>query len=266
METKMKRFFLPSVLILLFSFNLMASERPSWAKESFFVDLEKSYIHVVSGSGYDVASAREKAMELVIKQRSIATGVQSRVTIEDGKTSVNNEHNLTVQSRPLAEYVEEGGAYPYTVYVLVQTAKNPTYQNLEKVNISTGDYPFSARVFVPGMAQIYKGQKVKGGLFIAGEALFIGGIATSFGMSAYYKSRRNSTHDAGQKQSYTDWANYAGYAGWGFVGAAVVLYIANIIDGAVSKGEPFIEADGKKLSFMPIASPYSFGLAMNLNF
>ncbi|MBQ4437959.1 hypothetical protein II898_03700, partial [bacterium] len=157
------------------------------------------------------------------------------------------------------------GPHPYTVYLLVQTAKNPTYQ-VENVRISTGDYPFSARVFVPGMAQIYKGQTVKGALFITGEVLFIGGIAASFGMSSYYKSKRNTTHDTGQKQSYTDWANYAGYAGWAFVGAAAALYIANIIDGAVSKGEPFIEADGKKLSFMPVATPYSFGLAMNLNF
>ena len=155
--------------------------------------------------------------------------------------------------------------YPYTVYLLVQTAKNPTYQ-VENVKISTGDYPFSARVFVPGMAQIYKGQKVKGGLFIGGEILFIGGIAASFGMSSYYKNKRNSTHDSATKQSYTDWANSAYYAGWAFVGAAAALYIANIIDGAVSKGEPFIEADGKKLSFMPVATPYSFGLAMNLNF
>ena len=262
----MKKFFLLSAFLLFCSLDLLAGDRPSWA-DGFFADLERSYIEVVKYSGYDLNDTRDKAMQQVIKQRSMATGVESRVTTENGQMKVDNGHDVIVTSRVLAEYVErhQSGPYPYTVYLLVQTAKNPTYQ-VENVKISTGEYPFSARVFVPGMAQIYKGQTVKGALFITGEVLFVGGIAASFGMSTYYKNKRNSTHDTGQKQTYTDWANYAGYAGWAFVGAAAALYIANIIDGAVSKGEPFIEADGKKLSFMPVATPYSFGLAMNLNF
>lgn len=264
----MKHFFLLLHFFILFfcSVNLFASERPAWAN-GFFADLEKSYVEVVKYDGYDLNDTREKAMQQVIKQRSMATGVQSRVTTENGQIKVDNGHDVVVTSRVLAEYVErhDGAAYPYTVYLLVQTAKNPTYQ-VENVKISDGVYPFSARVFVPGMAQIYKGQTVKGGLFIGGEVLFIGGFVASFSMKSYYKSKIDSTHDSKKRQSYTDWSNSAGYAGWAFVGAAVALYVANIIDGAVSKGEPFIEADGKKLSFMPIATPYSLGLAMNLNF
>ena len=262
---KMRNFFLLSAF-LLFTLNLMAADRPSWA-DGFFADLDKSYIEVVKYSHYDLNVAREQAMQQVIKQRSLATGSQSRVTIENGSISVSDGHDLIVKSRVLSEYIErhDSGPYPYTVYLLVQTAKNPMYE-VENVKISNGDYPFSGRVFVPGMAQIYKGQKVKGALFITGEVLFVGGIIASFSMSSYYKNKRNSTHDSATKQSYTDWANSAYYAGWAFVGAAAALYIANIIDGAVSKGEPFIEADGKKLSFVPVATPNSVYLALNLNF
>ena len=173
-------------MLLFCSLDLMASDRPSWA-DGFFADLERSYIEVVKYSGYDLNDTRDKAMQQVIKQRSMATGVESRITTENGQVRVDNGHDVIVTSRVLAEYVERhnSGPYPYTVYLLVQTAKNPTY-HVENGKISTGDYPFSVRVFVPGMAQIYKGQKVKGGLFIGGEILFIGGIAASFGMSSYY--------------------------------------------------------------------------------
>ena len=41
---------------------------------------------------------------------------------------------------------------------------------------STNKYPFSARPFVPGMAQIYKGQKARGALFITGEQEQLGSI------------------------------------------------------------------------------------------
>ena len=260
----MKKFFHLSFLLLLFcSLDLAASDRPSWV-DGFFADLEKSYIEVVKYDGYDLNDTRDKAMQQVIKQRRMATGVESRVTTENGQIKVDNGHDVIVTSRVLAEYVErhQGGPYPYTVYLLVQTAKNPTYQ-VENVKISNGDYPFSGRVFVPGMAQIYKGQTVKGALFITGEALFIGGIVASFSTMSYFEYLHKQET---RVNKYGDWANYAYYTGWAFVGAAVALYVANIIDGAVSKGEPFIEADGKKLSFMPIATPYSLGLAMNLNF
>ena len=149
----MKKFFLLSAFLLICSLDLMASDRPKWA-DGFFADLERSYIEVVKYSGYDLNDTRDKAMQQVIKQRSMATGVESRVVTENGQIKVDNGHDVIVTSRVLAEYVErhQSGPYPYTVYLLVQTAKNPTYQ-VENVKISNGDYPFSARVFVPGMAQ-----------------------------------------------------------------------------------------------------------------
>ena len=263
---KMRKIFLSAFLLLLSTLNLEAADRPSWA-DGFFADLEKSYIEVVKYSHYDLNTAKEQAMQQIIKQRSLATGSRSHVTIENGNISVSDGHDLIVKSRVLSEYIErhESGSYPYTVYLLVQTAKNPMYE-VENVKISNGDYPFSGRVFVPGWAQFYKGQNIKGTLFITGEALFVGGIIASFSLKSYYENQIGNTHNSKAKHDFSNKANACNIAGYIGVGLAVSLYLWNIIDGAVSKGKPYIEADDRELSFVPVAAPDLVGLAMNFRF
>lgn len=119
----------------------------------------------------------------------------------------------------------------------------------------------SARVLVPGWAQIYKSQTAKGAAFIVGEIILVGGI-TSFGLKAYYEDRMNNTHNLKAKQRFSDKANACNIAGYISVGLAASLYLWNIIDGAVS--EPYNY--GNRVSFMPVATPDSFELAMNLRF
>ena len=248
-------------------------EIPEWTKGRTWRG-PKSIITVVKGVGINHKDAKKNAEVEIGK--AVASFIGLDCIVKDGKlTSCDDAIYRTVayqtlrESEPIVTVRKRDGrcVNEYTVYLLVQLPKDLGKSELFDEVYDSDQYPFSGRVFVPGMAQIYKGQNVKGALFITGEVLFIGGIAASFGMSSYYKSKRNSTHDSGQKQSYTDWANYAGYAGWGFVGAAAALYIANIIDGIVSPGKPALfDKNGKKIVFAPTASPYSFGLAMNLNF
>ena len=228
-------------------------------KGSIIAKLEKSYIHVVESSDTSYDGALAKAKKEAEDQAD--TGRIGGGTVRGPK------YDLAVQHQELGRYCEfEDGTY--TVYLLYQTAFDLS-EPMEKISTSTPDNFFSAKVFVPGMAQINKGQKVKGALFIAGEALFIGGIAASFGMSSYYKSRSNDKSLAQDKRNaFENWADVAWYTGWTFVGLAAALYIANIIDGAVAPVEGFtlFDENGKRIVFTPVATFDSVGLAMNLNF
>lgn len=231
-----------------------------WKKNgSIYSDLKKSYIHVIpaSDTSYDRAftKAEKKAEEQADKGGN------------GGGTVRGPKYDLAVHQKRLGEYCEfEDGSY--TVYLLYQTAKDPSY-DLEPLSTTYPKDRFSARIFVPGMAQIYKGQNVKGALFIAGETLFIGGLVASFGISSYCKGRsedRSLKQD--KRDGFENWANAAYYTGWTFVGLAAALYIANIIDGAVSQpgGFALFDENGKKIVFAPTATFDSVGLAMNLNF
>ncbi|MBP3471728.1 MAG: hypothetical protein J6K41_05820 [Paraprevotella sp.] len=158
------------------------TKKPNWVN-GYFRELTNSYIEVVSAFDYDLKGAKDKAVKEVISRRSLATGAGATVTISNNNVSVISDHDLIVKARIIDEYVHHttGG---YTAYLLVQTAKNPTL-DYESVSV-TNEYRFSARAFVPGMAQIYKGSKGKGATIIATEAAAVAGIIICENQRASY--------------------------------------------------------------------------------
>lgn len=242
-------------------------ERPNWADKFASQDLENSRIEVVKATATSSTRAEKDALQKIVSNQNSAIG-NTVFTIASNGDVVAGNSSLKVKSRVLAKCTEEREK-DYLVSLLVQTAKSP-FHDYDEVEVKS-IYPLSGRVsraFVPGMAQIYKGQNVKGALFITGEILFIGGIAASFGMKSYYdKMSERKGLGTTTRNDNKNSANNAYYAGWAFVGAAVALYIANIIDGAVvSEGDSAVFANGKKISFVPYTAPKSVGLAMNVNF
>lgn len=242
-----------------------SQEKPDWVN-GYFDDLNNSYIKIADAWGYSENEAQNKAVTSAIFGQSIVTGI--RVTVKlDGEITVEGSDNLTVKARVIDKYVEYSGGQ-YHVYLLVQTAKNPA-PNYEydcvKVN---SDYPFSPRVFVSGMAQLYKGSKTKGLLFITGEIVFAGSIVIAENLRASYKSKIKSTHDAAAMQNYIGkadtWSNVRNAA----IAGAAVLYAWNVIDGATAKGRKRIWICGNHLQITPYASPYAAGagLTLALNF
>jgi len=249
---------------------------PEWIRTAHW-DGPKSWIRVAIGTGKTRWEAKKWAMEDA-KQKASFLNTKDCVSLND-KTpcneSVNREIAISYFSNEVTMKSNENSVY--TVYLLVQISRNPSMihepdpeKRKNMYDEVTETPPFSARVFVPGMAQIHKGQKVKGALFITGEALFIGGIAASFGMSSYYKSRSDDKSlRQDKREAFEKRADYAAYAGWAFVGAAAALYIANIIDGAVTPlagFHLFYKKTGEKIVLAPTATFTSVGLAMNLNF
>lgn len=191
--------------------------------------------------------------------------------------------------KEFAQRMEEYGVYniigdPYWLnsddnnwiygYFLVQVcSKHKRCNNREHIkehiNLSTTKYPFSARCFVPGMAQIYKGSAGKGGAIIAAEIVGIAGIVTSFSMSASHFAAADSSSDSYQINEYNRIGSMWQNIGYGSIAFTAAMYIYNIIDGAVAPGKKHIQIGSKAydLSFTPTATMQGdFGFAARLNF
>lgn len=263
------RFFIMIFAIVLSPIYIMgqnyspSSEKPFWAK-GFFSEVENSYIEVVSAFDYDLATAKDKAAKEVIKRRSLATGSEANVTIEGKDIQVISNHDVIVKARVIDEYVEHT-LNGYTVFQLVQTAKNPTF-SYEPITISN-EYEFSARAFVPGMAQIYKGSKAKGSCIIAAEALSVASIIVCENQRAAYhkKAIENPKHAKEYSDNASNWESGRNIS----IGIAAGVWIYNIIDGIVAKGKKRLivgQPGDKGLSMMPYVSSNATGVSMAYHF
>lgn len=254
---------LPILLTLIVSGQSVFAyqEKPFWTRGYFF-DANNSYIEVVSAEGWEVNNARNKAYKELLRRRGIATGTDARVSIKSGNLSVESNKDLIVKARVISEYVEQLGPGEYKVYLLVQTAKNPTF-DYEQVRIST-KYPFSARCFVPGMAQIYKGSKGKGAFFISAELLGVGGIVLSSAMKS--SDERLMREDPKHRAEYSDRADMWQNVGYGCIAFTATMYLINVIDGIAAHGKPRIFIN-RNLAVTPtISFDGSMGLAMRYKF
>ena len=259
---------------IIFADEIKPVEKPKWAEPlgtRLYDEADNITIIVVSGEGYDREEAKKKALDDAGRRAASITGKDC--IYKDDLLTCNDityriSADMILRESEAIQTAVINGYKRYTVYLMVVIPNDLGKKKWFKEFYSSEQYPFSSRVFVPGMAQIYKGQNLKGALFIAGEALFIGGLAVSFGVSSHYKDRHNNETNTERRNKYDDWANAAYYTGWTFVGLAAALYIANIIDGVVSPGEyaTFEKGTGKKIVFAPTATFDSVGLAMNLNF
>lgn len=141
----------------------------------------------------------------------------------------------------------------------MNTAMSTQVQNTEK-------YPFSARVFVPGMAQIHKGQVGRGVGFIVGEVAFIGGIVTSECLRQSYDDKVLRTHSFRLKEYYADKAKICAISRDVAIAGAAALYVWNILDGVFAKGKTRITVGEAQLRFAPYVTPETGGLALSVKF
>lgn len=237
--------------------------KPFWLN-GYHKDASNSYLEVVNGFGYDLPEARNNAAKEVIGRRSLATGTDAKVSIQGQDINVTSNHDVIVKSRIIDEYIEHT-SNGYTVYQLVQTAKNPVFE-FENVEL-TNKYKFSPMSFVPGMAQIHKGSAVKGGIIITAQVASIAGIVICENMRASY--HKKAIEQPKFAKEYTskarDWSIGRNYA----IGAAACIYVYNFIDAVVAKGKMravMTNEGGGGLSLMPITTLDSSGLALTYSF
>lgn len=168
--------------------------------------------------------------------------------------------------RVIDEYWEYTSDWAYG-YFLVQVANDLKCTNWEHVEMNTTKYPFSARCFVPGMAQFYKGSNLKGGLIIGGEVLGVAGIVTCFSMKA--SNERLIQEDPKHAAAYADRADMWQNIGFGAIAFTAAVYVYNVIDGAIAPGQKHIQIGSRSYNyaFAPMVTPRGdVGLAMQVKF
>ena len=243
----MKRLFLLSLIAILLSplaYCQVEKAKPDWAVNPIHCEGKTSKLITISEYGHTKESAKVRAFK----------------TLEEQGRKLNEGYLI------IEEYWEYTSEWAYG-YFLVQISNELKCTNWEHVEMSTTKYPFSGRVFVPGMAQIYKGSKVKGGLIIGGEALGVAGIVTCFSMKA--SNERLMQEDKKHASTYADRADMWQNIGFGAIAFTAAIYIYNIIDGAVAPGKNHIQLGSKSYNYAiapMVTTRGDVGLAMRMNF
>ena len=243
--------------IALMVCQVLMAQSPQW-KLGYFKELDNSYIETALGVAKSIDEARNKAATEIIRRRDETTGASARIV--NGQVAVSGE--LVVKSRLLDEYIEKRSNGVYYVYILTQTAKHP--DNVFEPVTVTNEYPFSARSFVPGMQQFYKGQTFKGLAFITAEVVSIGGIILCENSRAEYSNKASVETNVKRKKIYIDNANTMQTTRNIFISAAAAVYVWNVIDAIVTKGAKYIDLQDIALS--PYASTEGFGLSLSYHF
>ncbi|MDE6696033.1 MAG: hypothetical protein K2K25_04060 [Muribaculaceae bacterium] len=243
--------------------NIYNSEVPFWIN-GYSADLPNSRLTVVSATGFTRMEAYNNAVKKIIENQSLATGQLNTINVDNGIVTVKGNDMLTVKAPIKDAYTVLTESGQYMTFLLVQIAKNPLFE-LEPVTI-TDKYGFSPRVFVPGMAQIHKGQNVKGALFIGGEILSVAGIIAFEGMRSSYVSKAKRTHNTADIKNYINKADNMKNIRNGFIGATAAIYAWNVIDGIVCKGKKHIEVGKPHLAFTPYSDMQSAGVLLAVTF
>lgn len=241
------------VLVALFVATSTFSQKPQWVgntpKE---LNYTYKFVDVVS-NGSDLAGARANALENLAGDRLLTEGVRiyqntvdnriSNKTAFTGQPTKQTKHTHTsvttvIDGSPIelsAQKIDEYATYQnnrvemHTLFQ-VATCSNPVFDNV----YVTDKYDFSARVFVPGWAQLYKGSLAKGVCIIAAEALGVGGIVYTESMRAAYISKMYSQPTFAKQ--YKNKADNFEIARNCCIGAAIAIYVYNIIDAIVAPG------------------------------
>ena len=256
------------MFLLCSNVTLAQTMPPKW-KTMGIKDLRSSYIEVVSGDDVSTDKARNKAAQEIVRRRNLTTDGNFNVQVVNGVIYTSGNRDIIVSSRILDEYIEKIEYGNYRVYLLVQTLKHPSF-NYENVTV-TEDYPFSARAFIPGLDQMYKGHTTKGIIFITAEAICLGGALGFENSRAGYEDRMNEYISDQERygedrrseienmrdimRSKQEWRNI-------FLFAAAGVYVWNIIDAISCKGPRYVNY----VSLTPYAGTESAGLVLNINF
>ena len=240
-----------------------SAERPSWV-DGYRQEMAKSYIMVFQATAATMEAAFNKAVDMAADEQSRGTGRKYDIQEANGQTTYSSQDRLVVQDHVIDKYEERLPSGECRVSLLIQIARNPLL-TCEPVSV-TNKYPFSARVFVPGMAQLHKGSTTKGLLFIAAEIAAVGGVVAFEGLRSSYDSKINSTHNAKDRQNYINNRDNMQNLRNGFIAGAAAIYLWNVVDGIVAKGKKHVEVGHLAWHISPYGTPSEAGVLLSLNF
>lgn len=245
-------------------FSQCPFNKPEWA-DNGTISLSNSIVRPFYAKGRSLKEAQDDVERQKREER--ARLVAQRVNISS--SAANYSSNFDYSAVNLAEYSEKCGE-EYFYWQLAQIVINSGISAIpEKVSF-TDKYAVSevrGRIFVPGMAQFYKGSTGKGAAFIIGEVAFVGGIVGAECVRQAAINRINATHDATLRTTYTRRANNAALVRNVSIAGAVAVYAWNVIDGIVARGKRHVfVGDNWQMDFAPYADGQSGGLAVHIAF
>ncbi|MCL2845995.1 MAG: hypothetical protein FWE23_11215 [Chitinivibrionia bacterium] len=265
-------------------------QRPVWTNGRHLPpETNVSYFRVIYGRGRTITEAREQARQEVFRRRSVITGEHVQVRNEN----LQSNNTLEIKYDLVCEFHQRRKDGGYDYWQLVHIARSPAY-TLPPIPREYFDRLHTAerrglgfKPLVPGMAQIYKGDKAKGVFSIISiSALSIAIIptGTAVGLRRDDLSRELTEYWRRQQQNPTwnisrDRVEYAedelrrAKAGRNVVMfSALAFYGWNIIDGFTAKSR----SNDNRRAFAPnsdfMLMPYvdsqskSGGLAISFKF
>lgn len=267
----MKKHFILLLIVSFITTGLFA-QSPKWIRNRP-VPENDTYLYVVEyATANNERDARNQAMAKVFQTTANRLGqpfnsseINNALTKGTDYLVISKNYNIPINK--VCEYTEVL-ANGYRVYVLCQVAKagnKPArwtyFGDCGKISSNS----MVAPSFIPGMAQIKKGQTAKGVCFIAGEIVFIGGAIVSHSMMQSNVNKINSTHNSSLKYQYTKNANTWMTMRNVTIAGAVAVYLWNVIDGIASKGEQHV-LYGHNVTVAPYSDFNSAGIALNFKF
>lgn len=242
-----------------------SNKRPDWTKEGLRdIKNTNSSLQTIVGEGCDQESAWENARQKLTERLSWGHGKEVSVSFENGVDMQKSKHNMIVKARVLDEYIERIAGGSYRGYWLIQSA-NHIMSDFVPLQV-TEEYPFSPRIFVPGMAQLHKGSTTKGVLFIVGEIAAIGGAFVFENRRHSYESKINNTRYAVEVQDYIKMSDNMRDLRNGCIAGAAFIYALNLIDGIIAKGKKHIVTRIPRARVTPYTTVTTAGVKLSLNF
>lgn len=264
--------------------------KPRWITSILPKNISPSYTFInASGTGGSLEEARQRAFVNLTTKLEHERGIKvsSSVKVKSNSQRIGGRRsqqssqifqmectedgkNITLNTRVIDEYWEREKTGSYTCYILYTVADN---------NLSGGSYDddiwlttsYGAKGFfmslIPGVGQLYKGSKLKGGLILSGTAACTGMIIASENMRSSYikKMQEKTVYKAFYNDKVDTWCNVRN----GFIGAVSALYIYNLIDAAVAPGRRrVIVKKGKTVHWglVPTWEKNMTGMSLVMNF
>lgn len=208
-----------------------------------------------------------KEMRLDSVQKDSLAPVTYRITFPENGRTATVYARLVDQYSAFEDYVSN--TYQFEYYQLYAISEKDTIPTFDEYKLTrTYNAEAVALSLIPGMGQIYKGQKGKGYVILGGEAFFV-----SSAIAFHFKKRkcdRKMDEEPGVRDSWRSKSK-----GWRqmrnmCIGLAGGLYIYNLLDAAIAKGSRRVIVNKpdaqKQFSLSPMATPDGAGLAFVLQF
>lgn len=210
---------------------------------------------------YQADPAQMKLDSLYLSNDSLRMTYRITFTDSIGKAVIYAQK--VDEYRTFEDYVDN--TYQFEYYQLYAISKRDSVPVFDEFTLSkTYNYKAVCLSLIPGLGQIYKGQKIKGYTILGMEAALV-----TSAVAFHFKKHSCDRQIDKQPQFADSWRSKS--LGWRqmrnlCIGVAGCIYIYNLIDAAISKGSRHVVIKKSKVQVSPAALPEGAGMTLSYNF